>query len=57
MKKSALTNEQAIKKVLALLENHLKNDNEALDDLYIELGNGWCISCNKALKRYTIEEW
>ena len=57
MVKSGLTKEQAIKKVVSLLETQLKSSDAALDGLYIELGDGFNISCEQAIKNFKVEMW
>ena len=57
MVKSGLSKEQAIKKVVSLLESQLNSSDSALDGLYIELGDGFCISCEQSVKKFKVEMW
>ena len=57
MVKSGLTKEQAIKKVISLLESQLNSSDCAIDGLYIELGDGFNIQCEQSVKKFKVEMW
>lgn len=58
MIKKGLTKEQALEEIVKQLKSFIANPNDtALDDLYIELGNGFYIKCDKGKTKYAIEMW
>ena len=59
MIKKGLTKEQALEEIVKQLKSFVENDpnDTALDDLYIELGNGFYISCEQSAKKFKVEMW
>ena len=58
MGKTASTKEKALEKIVWYLKQFVDDsDSDAFDDLYIELGNGFYIKCEKGRKNYKVEMW
>lgn len=57
MGKTVATKEKALEEIVKYLKQFVNDDSTAFDDLYIELGNGFYIKCEKGRKNYKVVMW